>query len=53
MVVEYDLGRRDEAERAVQEARRSLARAQSLMTRTRILLSSARATARATKPRQA
>jgi hypothetical protein len=42
MVVEYDLGRREEAERAVREARLSLDRARSLMTRTRTLLSAAR-----------
>jgi hypothetical protein len=46
MVVEYDLGRRDEAELAVQEARLSLARARSLLTKTRSLLSSARGTRR-------
>ena len=42
MVVEYDLGRRDEAERAVQEARLSLARARSLLTKTHSLLTNAR-----------
>ena len=51
MVVEYDLNRREEAERAIRDARRSLARARALMTRSRALLSAVRAGRDGPEPR--